>query len=362
MDIVEKIAGELSATAVQLRAAISLLDDGSTVPFVARYRKEATGGLDDTQLRTLESRLSYLRELDKRRGVILSSISEQEKLTPELEAAIRTTDTKTRLEDLYLPYRPRRRTKGKVAREAGLEPLAAALLQELRHDPKRLAEDFLNPEKEITTAELALEGARAILIEDFSEDAELVGQLRERVAKDGVITSRVVGGKEDEGAKYSDYFDFSEPLKRIPSHRALALLRGRKDNVLKLSVVVPEPVSTAGEKSLNRCEQTIASHFGIADRRRPADSWRLDTVRRSWKLKLLPHLEADFMAQLRDRAETEAIRVFATNLHDLLLSAPAGHRPTIGLDPGLRTGVKIAVVDGTGKLIDHGTIRPRHST
>ncbi|MDF9392149.1 MULTISPECIES: Tex family protein [Methylococcus] len=354
MDVIARIAQELGVQARQVQTAAALLDEGATVPFIARYRKEATGGLDDTQLRTLEVRLSYLRELNDRRAAILASIAEQGKLTAELEQAIREADTKTALEDLYLPYRPKRRTKAQIAREAGLEPLADALLAEPGLDPLAVAAGYVDAGKGVADAGAALDGARQILMERFAEEATIAGELREKVWSEGLLVSSLVNGKAQEGAKFKDYFDYEEALGRIPSHRALALLRGRNEGVLVLGLQVAKD-----EESGHRfAEHRIASAFGIADRGRPADGWLLETVRLAWKAKLLTRIELDLMQRLRETAEAEAIRVFASNLKDLLLAAPAGQRATLGLDPGWRTGVKVAVVDGTGKLVATDTIYP----
>jgi uncharacterized protein len=360
ISINRRIADELSARESQVEAAVRLLDEGSTVPFIARYRKEATGGLDDTQLRTLEERLRYLRELEERRAAILTGIAEQGKLTDALKAQIEEADTKTRLEDLYLPYRPKRRTKAQIAREAGLEPLALGLLQDPTHSPETVAADFVDAEKNVPDVKAALEGARQILIERFGEDAELVGRLRAYVADHGRITTRVIEEKREEGAKFSDYFDFSEPLKQVPSHRALAMFRGRTQGVLDVKIEVGDPGAEAVPLPAGRhpCETIIAGHAGIRDAGRPADKWLLDTVRWAWKVKLGLHIELDLLNEVRERAEDEAIRVFARNLHDLMLAAPAGPHATIGLDPGIRTGVKVAVVDATGKLVETTTIYP----
>ncbi|WP_454016688.1 Tex family protein [Azospirillum sp. Marseille-Q6669] len=351
--ISQRIADELSVRESQVASAVKLLDEGSTVPFIARYRKEATGGLDDTQLRTLEERLSYLRELEDRRAAILSSVREQDKLTPELELQIRQADTKTRLEDLYLPYKPKRRTKAQIAREAGLEPLADRLLADPSLQPDAEAASFVSAEKGVADVKAALDGARHILVERFGEDAELVGRLRATMADKGVVTSKVIEEKRAEGAKFSDYFEFDEPWARVPSHRALALFRGRTQGVLDIRLDLP-----VEEGQPHPAERTIAAHTGIRDQGRPADKWLSDVVRWTWKLKIGPHVETDLMGDLRERAEDEAIRVFARNLHDLLLAAPAGPRTTIGLDPGIRTGVKVAVVDATGKLVDTATVYP----
>lgn len=356
--IEQRIARELDVKPQQVAAAIALLDDGATVPFIARYRKEATGGLDDTQLRFLEERLAYLRALEARREAILSSIREQGKLTPELEAEIAQADTKQRLEDLYLPYRPKRRTKAQIAREAGLGPLAEALLTDPGLDPEAEAQKFLNPEAGFADGRAVLEGARQILMERFAEDAELLGNLRGYLEQHGVLKATVVAGREEAGAKFRDYFDFAEAIARIPSHRALALFRGRNEGVLQLALVLDAELDPHGPPVPHPCEARIAARFGIRDQGRPADRWLAETVRWAWKVKISLHLELELMNALRERAEEEAIRVFASNLRDLLLAAPAGPRPTIGLDPGLRTGVKVAAVDGTGKLLETATIYP----
>ncbi|WP_158044485.1 Tex family protein [Skermanella pratensis] len=354
ISISKRIADELSAREAQVDAAIALLDEGSTVPFIARYRKEATGGLDDTQLRTLEERLRYLRELEERRAAILSGVAEQGKLTDELKAQLEEADTKTRLEDLYLPYKPKRRTKAMVAREAGLEPLALGLLENPVVAPEAAAIAFVDLEKGVPDVKSALEGARHILVERFGEDAELVGRLRAYVAENGRVVSGVVEAKRDEGAKFSDYFEFSEQLKQVPSHRALAMFRGRTQGVLDLKIEVGDPATDLQHP----CEAMIARHLGIQDAGRAADKWLLETVRWAWKTKIGLHVELDLLGDLRDRAEDDAIRVFARNLHDLLLAAPAGPRATIGLDPGIRTGVKVAVVDATGKVVETTTVYP----
>jgi uncharacterized protein len=353
--IAERIATELNVRIPQVEAAIALLDDKATVPFIARYRKEATGGLDDTQLRTLEERLRYLRELEERRETIRRSIEEQGKLTPDLAAAVAVADTKARLEDLYLPYKPKRRTKGQIAREAGLEPLALGLLADPGQTPEVAAAPFVDAEKGVADVAAALDGARSILVETFAENAELVGELRQLMWDRGEWRSTVVAGKEEEGAKFSDYFNASEPVKAVPSHRALALLRGRNEGILRLSIVIPEPDGATGPTDP---ERRIAARVGVEDRKRPADAWLLETVRHAWRFKLAIHLEIDTEMRLRELAETEAIRVFGRNLQDLLLAAPAGQRVTMGLDPGIRTGVKVAVVDGTGRLLETATIYP----
>jgi uncharacterized protein len=352
MNISQRIAQELSVQERQVEAAIDLLDEGATVPFIARYRKEVTGGLDDTQLRLLEERLQYLRELEERRHVVLNSIQEQGKLTPELEEALHAADTKARLEDLYLPYKPKRRTKAQIARESGLAPLAESLLHDPAQLPEITAAAYVNPDKGVADVKAALEGARQILMEQFAEDAELLGQLRDYLWNNAVLQSQVIPDKAEAGDKFSDYFDYNEPLHKIPSHRALALFRGRNEGVLQLSLVV-------GQKNApDPCEQLIARHFGIKDQGRPADAWLLETVRWAWRVKLFTHLDTALKQRLREAAEEEAIKVFTGNLRDLLLAAPAGPRPTLGLDPGLRTGVKVAVVDATGKLLETTTLYP----
>ena len=354
MDVIARIAEELGIRERQVQAAVDLLDEGATVPFIARYRKEATGGLDDTQLRTLETRLIYLRELNERREVILASIREQGKLTPELEQAILAADSKTLLEDLYLPYKPKRRTKAQIAREAGLEPLADSLLANPLLDPQTEAKAYINPEKGVADEAAALDGARQILMERCAEDAALLQVLREKIWNEGILASSVVEGKESEGAKFRDYFDFAEPIAKIPSHRALALFRGRNEDVLNLSLKVGKD-EDAGHAT---CETLVAQAFGIADRGRPADRWLVDSVHLAWKVKLFTRIDLDLKQRLREAAEEEAIRVFAHNLKDLLLAAPAGPKATMGLDPGIRTGVKVAVVDATGRLLQTATIYP----
>ena len=367
--IESRIAAELSVKPPQVIAAVALLDGGGTVPFIARYRKEATGGLDDAQLRVLQERLIYLRELEERRTAILKSIEEQGKLTAELRQSLEAADTKQRLEDLYLPFKPKRRTKAQIAREAGLDVLAQALLADPTLDPQTQGARYLkapftteqgeNPG--VADAKAALEGARQVLMEQFAEDATLVGDLREHLRASAQLVSRLVEGKEEAGAKFRDYFDYREPLEAIPSHRALALFRGRKEEVLQLALKLPEELEAAAgpaaaPDALNSCERKIASRSGIAGRGRPGDAWLLQTARWTWQVKLAWQLEGELLAQLRERAEAEAIRVFASNLHDLLLAAPAGPRATMGLDPGLRTGVKVAVVDRTGKVLDTATV------
>ncbi len=350
-----RIATELNAREVQVKAAVELLDGGATVPFIARYRKEVTGGLDDTQLRTLDERLRYLRELEERRAAILKSVEEQGKLTPELEKDIRFADNKARLEDLYLPYKQKRRTKAQIAREAGLEPLADLLLNDPTKTPEAEAAAFVDAEKGVADVKAALDGAMQILMERFAEDADLVGRLREYVWENARFVSKLVEGKADTGAKFSDYFDAAEPIAKIPSHRALALFRGQKEEVLMLSLVMDEPED---RKTLNAAERMIAAKFGITDQKRAADAWLQDVVRWTWRVKAKLHIEIDLMTKLRQAAEEEAVRVFAANLKDILMAAPAGGRATLGLDPGLRTGVKVAVIADTGKVLETTTIYP----
>ncbi|ANQ84847.1 transcription accessory protein [Azoarcus olearius] len=352
--IEHRIADEIGVSPRQVMAAVQLLDDGATVPFVARYRKEATGGLDDTQLRTLEERLGYLRELEDRRATVIASIDEQGKLTPALRAEVENADTKQRLEDLYLPYKPKRRTKAQIAREAGLGPLAESLLADPTLDPEAEAAKYFNVEAGFADTKATLDGARQILIEQFAEDAALLGELRDYLQEHGEVRSSVIEGKENEGAKFRDWFDFREPIATLPSHRALALLRGRNEGVLRLALDIDRPDADAPHP----CEGRIAARFGIRNQGRAADRWLADTVRWAWSVKISLHLELELMGQLRERAEEEAIRVFARNLKDLLLAAPAGTRATMGLDPGIRTGVKVAVVDATGKLVDTATVYP----
>lgn len=351
MDISQHIANELNVAFAQVEAAIKLLDSGSTVPFISRYRKEATGGLDDTQLRQLEDRLHYLRELESRRQTILKSIAEQDKLTPELEKTILAADNKAVLEDLYLPYKPKRRTKAQIAKEAGLEPLAQQLWQQPELVPDQLALQFISADKQIETVEQALEGARHILMEIFSEDAALLNDLREYVWEHGTVKSEVVKGKETEGNKFADYFSYQEAIKKIPSHRALALFRGQREEILYINLVLEENVG-------NHCLEKMLTHFAVQRKGRAADEWLIETVTLTWRVKLQIKFELDLMWRLRELAEEEAIRVFANNLKHLLMAAPAGSRVTLGLDPGLRTGVKFVVVDGTGKLLHHDVIFP----
>ncbi len=349
--IEQRIADELGVRPHQVAAAVELLDGGSTVPFIARYRKEATGTLDDAQLRTLEERLGYLRELEERRTAVLEEIRKQGKLDAALEERIRAAESKARLEDIYLPFKPKRRTKAMAAREAGLEPLADALLADPTLDPTATAAGYAN--EQVADAAAALEGARAILVERFAEDADLIGGLRERMWSRGRLVTRVREGKDVEGAKFSDYFDFSEPFTKLPSHRILAAFRGEKEEVLDVALEPGDDADTPGDY-----ERTIAAAVGVADRGRPADRWLGDVVRWAWRTRILVHLGIDIRVRLRSVAEEGAIGVFATNLRDLLLAAPAGSRATMGLDPGLRTGVKVAVVDATGKVVATDTIYP----
>ncbi|MFD5448357.1 Tex family protein [Streptomyces sp. NPDC127100] len=351
--IESRIAEELGVRERQVKAAVELLDGGSTVPFIARYRKEATEMLDDAQLRTLEERLRYLRELEERRSAILDSVREQGKLTEELRARILEAETKARLEDIYLPFKPKRRTKAQIAREAGLEPLAEGLLGDPSVDPLSAAAAFVDAGKGVADPQAALDGARAILTEKFSEDADLIGELRERMWVRGRLAAKVKAGKEEAGAKFADYFDFTEPFTELPSHRILAMLRGEKEDVLDLVLEPEEP--TDGPSSY---EAIVASRYGIADRGRPGDKWLADTVRWAWRTRVLVHLGIDLRLRLRTAAEDEAVNVFAANLRDLLLAAPAGTRATLGLDPGFRTGVKVAVIDATGKVVATDVIHP----
>ena len=364
-----RIANELAVKPAQVIATVALLDGGATVPFVARYRKEATGGLDDVQLRALSERLIYLRALEERRAAVLKSIDEQKKLTPELRASIEAADSKQRLEDLYLPYKPKRRTRAQIARQAGLAPLAQSLLSDPTLDPateaaRYLREPFTSDDGDnagVPDIKAALDGARQILIEQFAEDAELIGQLRAHVQDQGVVVSKVTEGKEEAGAKFRDYFDYAEALGAIPSHRALALFRGRTEEILRVALKLPEELAQAGALPGHlptSCEMKIAVRNGIADRGRAADAWLKDTARWTWQFRIAFQLEGEMFVALRERAEEEAIRVFGRNLHDLLLAAPAGARITMGLDPGIRTGVKVAIVDQTGKVVETATVYP----
>ncbi|RRJ28212.1 Tex family protein [Pandoraea apista] len=356
LQIVQRIADELSVQPRQVAAAVQLLDEGATVPFIARYRKEVTDNLDDTQLRTLEERLLYLRELEERRAAILASIEEQGKLTDELRTAIVAADTKQTLEDLYLPYKPKRRTRAQIAREAGLDPLAQSLLADPTLDPQTEAAKFVDAEKGVADIKAALDGARDILSEQFGETAELLGKLRDYLWNQGVVSSKVVEGKQnEEGEKFRDYYDYDEPIAAVPSHRALALFRGRNLGILMVKLGLGEELDA---QIPHPCEGVIAGHFGIRQQNRAADKWLADVCRWCWRVKVQPHLESELLTQMRESAENEAIRVFARNLKALLLAAPAGPKGVIGLDPGLRTGVKVAVVDPTGKLLGTDTIYP----
>lgn len=354
MNITEKIALELNVSAGRIQAAIDLLDDGASVPFIARYRKEATGSLDDTQLRTLAERLQYLRELTERKQTILNSIDEQGKLSDELRNRIEATDNKTTLEDLYLPYRPKRRTKAQIAREAGLAPLATHLRADPTQEPEELAKNYLN--QNVVDIKAALEGARAILMEQFAEDAVLLGRLREKLWREAEIQTSVLTDKEQEGIKFKDYFDYHEPICNVPSHRALAVLRGRNENILSVRLQYQADNTPITETS--SYERLIAEHLQIADQGRPADRWLKDTIRLTWRAKIFLSLELEALNRLKERADQSAITVFAQNLKDLLLAAPAGRLTTLGLDPGIRTGVKVAVIDDTGKLLETTTIYP----
>lgn len=354
--ICHQIAQELNVRPEQVIAAVTLIDDGNTVPFIARYRKEVTGGLDDTQLRNLDSRLAYLREMDDRRQTILKSIQEQGKLTPELEQAILSADSKNRLEDLYLPYKPKRRTKGQIAIEAGLEPLADTLWTQPNTDPESEAAKYINAEKGVADSKAALDGARAIVMERIAEDANLLEKIRQHLNRNAEIVSRVVEGKEQAGEKFKDYFDHREPISKAPSHRALAMLRGRNEGFLTLTLNADPELEESARQSY--CETLIAEHYGIHLSQATADAWRKQVISWAWKIKISMYMETELMSAMKERAEIEAIEVFATNLKDLLMAAPAGPRATLGLDPGLRTGCKVAVVDATGKVLATDTIYP----
>lgn len=352
----QRIAEELGVREQQVEATVALLDGGATVPFVARYRKEVTGALDDAQLRTLEERLNYLRELEERRAAILNSVREQGKLDAALEAAILAADSKGRLEDIYLPFKPKRRTKAEIAKEAGLEPLSEMLLTQPQNDPQVVAAGFVDAEKQVADVAAALEGARAILVERFAEDADLIGTLREQMWSNGLMASTVRKGKKTEGEKFKDYFEFSEPLHKLPSHRILAMFRGEKEEILDLQMLPDAQVAVANVS--NSYELKIMNRFAISDQGRPGDRWLVDTARWAWRTKIMVHLNIDLRMRLWTLAETEAVRVFASNLRDLLLAAPAGARVTMGLDPGFRSGVKVAVVDATGRVVATHTIYP----
>jgi uncharacterized protein len=355
VSISQRIADELGVRENQVTAAVGLLDGGATVPFIARYRKEVTGTLDDQQLRTLEERLGYLRELEDRRAAVLESIRSQGKLDEGLEAQINAAESKARLEDIYLPFKPKRRTRAQIAREAGLEPLADLLLGDPTRDPKAEAAAYVDADRGVADPAAALDGARSILVERFAEDADLIGALREQMWTRGRLVSRVRDGKQADGAKFSDYFDFAEPFPKLPSHRILAMFRGEKEEVLDLTM---EPEEATEDGAPSTYEARVAGRFNVTDHGRPGDRWLLDTVRWAWRTRILIHLGADLRVRLFQAAEDEAVRVFAANLRDLLLAAPAGTRATMGLDPGFRTGVKVAVVDSTGKAVATETIYP----
>ncbi len=354
--ICHQIAQELNVRPEQVIAAVTLIDDGNTVPFIARYRKEVTGGLDDTQLRNLDSRLAYLREMDDRRQTILKSIQEQGKLTPALEQAILSADSKNRLEDLYLPYKPKRRPKGQIAIDAGLAPLADTLWTQPNTDPESEAAKYINAEKGVADSKAALDGARAIVMERIAEDANLLEKIRQHLNRNAEIVSRVIEGKEQAGEKFKDYFDHREPISKAPSHRALAMLRGRNEGFLTLTLNADPELEESARQSY--CETLIAEHYGIHLSQATADAWRKQVISWAWKIKISMHMETELMSAMKERAEIEAIEVFATNLKDLLMAAPAGPRATLGLDPGLRTGCKVAVVDATGKVLATDTIYP----
>lgn len=358
MNIEQSIATELGVKLAQVEATITLLDEGSTVPFISRYRKEVTGGLDDTQLRTLEERLGYLRELEDRRATVLKTIEEQGKLSDDLKKSILEADTKTRLEDLYAPYKPKRRTKAQIAREAGIEPLLDSLLEDFSLNPEAEAENFINEDAEFKDAASVLEGARQIFMERASEDADLVGELRDTCWEKGELTSTLIAGQENKGEKFKDYFEFSEGINKIPSHRALALFRGRNEGILRVKLHVPMQDDLESLLDMGLCDSIVASHFGFAQKERAADKWLLESARWAWRVKISMQLESELNLRLRESAEEEAIRVFGENMRDLLLAAPAGARSTLGLDPGLRTGVKVVVVDAIGKLVDTAVIYP----
>lgn len=351
MNLTQRIAEELQVKQEQVDAAVTLLDEGATVPFIARYRKEVTSGLDDAQLRELEERLGYLRELEERRSTIVKTIEEQGKLTPELQKEILTAETKTRLEDLYAPYKPKRRSKAQSAREAGLEPLLDALLEDPSNTPSELAEQYLNEEAGVADANAALEGARHIFTERVSEHADLIGELRQKVQDHGAVSAEVVEAKKEQGKTFADYFDYQEALKKIPSHRALALFRGRKEGVLRVKLQLPE-------EQEQLAHSLIKKHMNIRHGDHGGHKWLNDCVNWAWLTKVSQQIETERFMQLREAAEEEAIRVFGENLRDLLLAAPAGPKAAIGLDPGIRTGVKTVVVDATGKLLEHTTIYP----
>ena len=357
MNIVTTIASDLSVRPEQVEATIALIDEGSTVPFISRYRKEVTGGLDDSQLRTLEERLFYLRELEERRTTVLKTIDEQGKLSDELKKSILAADTKTRLEDLYAPYKPKRRTKAQIAREAGIEPLLDSLLEDFTLNPEESANQYVNKEAGFEDSAAVLEGARQIFMERASEDAELVGELRETTWDKGELSSTLIDGKEKEGSKFKDYFDFSEAINKIPSHRALALFRGRNEGILRVKLHVPGQDDLDSPLDMGLCDCIVAHHYGF-NQKPDSDNWLLESARWAWRVKISMQLESELNLRLRESAEEEAIRVFGENMRDLLLAAPAGARTTLGLDPGLRTGVKVVVVEAIGKLVDTAVIYP----
>lgn len=357
--IQQRLADELACREAQVAAAVQLLDEGATVPFISRYRKEVTGGLDDTQLRLLEERLRYLRELEERRAAVIASVAEQGKLSDALHAQLLEADNKQRLEDLYLPYKQKRRTKAQIAREAGLAPLAESLLANPNLNPEDTAQAYIDAEKGVADVKAALDGARAILMEQFAEDATLIGQLRDYLWSHAEVKTSLADGKAEEGAKFADYFDYHEPIRQMPSHRALAVLRGRNEGVLNVALLLPEELEPASKPTgPSVCENKIAQYFKVHNQGRAADKWLADTIRLTWRAKIFLSLENELLSKVRESAENEAIKVFASNLKDLLLAAPAGAKATLGLDPGLRTGVKVAVVDVTGKLVDTATIYP----
>ncbi len=358
MNIEQTIATELGVKLAQVEATITLLDEGSTVPFISRYRKEVTGSLDDTQLRTLEERLNYLRELEDRRATVLKTIEEQGKLSDDLKKSILTADTKTRLEDLYAPYKPKRRTKAQIAREAGIEPLLESLLKDFSLTPEDEASNYINADAGFADSEAVLEGARQIFMERASEDADLVGELRDTCWNKGELTATLIAGQENNGAKFKDYFEFSEGINKVPSHRALALFRGRNEGILRIKLSIPMQDDLESPLDMGLCDSIVASHYGLANKERAADKWLLESARWAWRVKISMQLESELNLRLREAAEEEAIRVFGENMRDLLLAAPAGARTTLGLDPGLRTGVKVVVVDAIGKLVDTAVIYP----
>ncbi len=358
MNIEQNIANELGVNLAQVKASIALLDEGATVPFISRYRKEVTGGLDDSQLRLLEERLTYLRELEERRATVLKTIEEQGKLSDELKKDILAADSKTRLEDLYAPYKPRRRTKAQIAREAGIEPLLDSLLQDPALNPETTAEDYLNEEAGFADTTAVLDGARQIFMERAAENADLVGELRDTCWEKGELTSSVIDGKQQEGSKFKDYFEFSEQIKNIPSHRALAIFRGRNEGILRVKLHIPGQDDLDSPLDMGLCDAMVAKAFALSQQQRAADNWLLESARWAWRVKISMQIESELNLRLREHAEEEAIRVFGENIRDLLLAAPAGARPTLGLDPGLRTGVKVVVVDAIGKLVDTAVIYP----